>query len=177
MVFRVILWYSYLILDNSKSVLLQHKAAFHQGLYSLLKQESSGTEIHIFLEMSSDRRFPTIYAQSDQSIGWSFEYSMSVKLLTEHPLEFLSLKKERYTDSSESTLVKTPLCWKSHVVNHQSVWQPFKIQNRKFQLIVSALWNNPSGWEGFILMVDNILLLHIHEPPHAISNNVAFLHG
>ena len=32
------------------------------------------------------------YAQSDQSLCWTLEYSMSVKLLTEHHLEFLSLK-------------------------------------------------------------------------------------
>ena len=39
---------------------------------------------------------------------------MSVKLLTEHHLEFLSLKGG-CSGSSESTLVKTPHCWKSHV--------------------------------------------------------------
>ena len=39
---------------------------------------------------------------------------MSVKLLTEHNSEFLSLK-EGCTGSSESTLVKMPHCWKSHV--------------------------------------------------------------
>ena len=39
---------------------------------------------------------------------------MIVKLLTEHHLEFLSLKG-RYTRSSESTLVKMPHCLKSHV--------------------------------------------------------------
>ena len=39
---------------------------------------------------------------------------MSVKLLTEHPLEFLSLIGG-CTSSSESTLVKMPHCWKSHV--------------------------------------------------------------
>ena len=39
---------------------------------------------------------------------------MSVKLLTEHNLEFLSLKGG-WTGSSESTLVKMPHCWKSHV--------------------------------------------------------------
>ena len=38
---------------------------------------------------------------------------MIVKLLTEHHLEFLSLK-EGYTDSSEFTLVKMSNCWKSH---------------------------------------------------------------
>ena len=35
-------------------------------------------------------------------------------LLTEHHLEFLSLKGG-CTGSSESTLVKMPHCWKSHV--------------------------------------------------------------
>ena len=39
---------------------------------------------------------------------------MIVKLLTKHHLEFLSLKGS-YTCSSESTLVKMPHCWKSHV--------------------------------------------------------------
>ena len=39
---------------------------------------------------------------------------MSVKLLTEHHLEFLSLTGG-CTGSSESTFVKMPYCWKSHV--------------------------------------------------------------
>ena len=47
------------------------------------------------------------YAQTDQSLCWSREYYISVKLLTEHRLEFLSLKGG-CTDSSESTLVKMP---------------------------------------------------------------------
>ena len=38
---------------------------------------------------------------------------MSVKLLTEHNLEYLSLIGG-CTGSSESTLVKMPYCWKSH---------------------------------------------------------------
>ena len=42
---------------------------------------------------------------------------MTVKLLTEHQLEFLSFK-EGGTGSSESTLVKMPHCWKSHVAAH-----------------------------------------------------------
>ena len=40
---------------------------------------------------------------------------MTVKLLTEHQLEFLSLKGG-CTGSSDSTLVKIPHCWKSHVM-------------------------------------------------------------
>ena len=39
---------------------------------------------------------------------------MSVKLLAEHHLEFLSIKGG-CTGSSESTLVKMPHCWKSRV--------------------------------------------------------------
>ena len=72
-------------------------------------------------------RFPTIfmcdqqklspacaYAQTDQSLCWSLEYSMTVKLLTEHGLDFLSLKGG-CTGLSESIPVKMPHCWKSHV--------------------------------------------------------------
>ena len=42
---------------------------------------------------------------------------MSVKLLTQRHLEFLSLTGG-CTGSSESTLVKMPHCWKSHVAAH-----------------------------------------------------------
>ena len=52
--------------------------------------------------------------QPDQSLYSSLEYSMSVKLLTKHLLEVLSLKGG-CTCSSESTLVKVPHCWKSRV--------------------------------------------------------------
>ena len=54
-------------------------------------------------------------AQSDQSLCLSFEYSMSVKGMTEHHSAFLSLKGG-CTGSSESTLVKVSHCWKSHDV-------------------------------------------------------------
>ena len=42
---------------------------------------------------------------------------MNDKLLTEHHLEFLSLKGG-CSGSSESTLVKMPHCWKAHVTAH-----------------------------------------------------------
>ena len=42
---------------------------------------------------------------------------MIVTLMTEHHLEFLSLKGD-YRGSSESTLVKTSNCWKSHAAAH-----------------------------------------------------------
>ena len=53
--------------------------------------------------------FPTMwfvqraYAQTDQSLCWSLEYSRSIKILAEHYLEFLSLKGG-CAGSSESTL-------------------------------------------------------------------------
>ena len=56
---------------------------------------------------------------------------MSVKLLIEHHLKFLSLKGG-YAGLSESTLVKMPHCWKLHVTEniafktvemlHQNQW-------------------------------------------------------
>ena len=42
---------------------------------------------------------------------------MTVELLPEHHLEFLSLKGG-CTGSSESRLAKLPHCWKSHVAAH-----------------------------------------------------------
>ena len=42
---------------------------------------------------------------------------MIAKLLTEHHLEFLSLSGG-FRGSSESTHVKMPHCWKSHVTAH-----------------------------------------------------------
>ena len=57
------------------------------------------------------------YVQTDQSLCLLLEYSMSFKLLIGHRLEFLSLKWG-CKGSSESTLVKMPHCWKSHVAVH-----------------------------------------------------------
>ena len=60
------------------------------------------------------------YAQSDQNLCLSLEYSMSAQLLTEHHLEFLTLKGG-CTGSCESTLVKIPHCWKSHVTAQKHI--------------------------------------------------------
>ena len=59
------------------------------------------------------------YAQTDQSLCLSLEYSMTVELLTEHCLEFLSLTGG-CTGSSESTLVKMSNCWKSRAAAQMS---------------------------------------------------------
>ena len=76
------------------------------------------------------------YTQSDQSLCLSLVYYMSVKLLTEHHLEFLSLKGG-CTGSSETALVKAQHCWKSRhgsnsiypVVGHGLLIHPLRTGN------------------------------------------------
>ena len=64
---------------------------------------------------------------------------MTLRLLTEHHLEFLSLTGS-YTDSFESTFVKIP-CWKSHVMAQIcflfSIF--FRVMTNKMILIVIIL--------------------------------------
>ena len=62
---------------------------------------------------------------------------MTVKPLTEHHLEFLSLKRD-CTGSYESTLVEMPHCCKSHVaahifIFHYSHQHPVKLQTSQMQ--------------------------------------------
>ena len=60
---------------------------------------------------------------------------MSVKLLTEHHFEFLSLKGG-CTGSSESTLVKMSHCWKSHVAAHLIFHVKHMLVHIKYQATV-----------------------------------------
>ena len=60
---------------------------------------------------------------------------MSVKLLTEHYLQFLSFK-EGCTGSSESTLIKKH-CWKSRVINIVHQFQYEEIDAYGLQHILS----------------------------------------
>ena len=70
---------------------------------------------------------------------------MIVKLRTEHPLEFLSLK-EGCRGSSESTLVKMSNCWKSHAAvfflnkwnNHLSQCTRFRYLSHRREVKVLA---------------------------------------
>ena len=59
---------------------------------------------------------------------------MTVKLLTERHLQFLSLK-EGCTGWSESTIVKMPYCWKSHVAAQILIL--FRQTMTMFQTVVS----------------------------------------
>ena len=63
--------------------------------------------------MSRGMRFSTMW-QTDQSLCLSLNFYISVKLLIELNLVFLSITGG-CTGSSESTLVKMAHCWKSHV--------------------------------------------------------------
>ena len=65
---------------------------------------------------------------------------LSVKLLTEHHLELPSLKGG-CTGSSESTLVKMPHCWKSHVTAHNMIQEKSKLFINLFQLYPSQFSN------------------------------------
>ena len=85
-------------------------------------------------------RLACAYAQSDQSLCSSLEYSMTVKLLTKHLLEFLSLKGG-CTSSSKSALVKLPHCWKSHVAAHMFYCCSFHISCSVVELY-TAMTNN-----------------------------------
>ena len=60
------------------------------------------------------------YAQSDQSFCLLLEYPMTLRLLIEYYLEFLSWKGG-YTCSSEPTLVKMPHCCDSFVIARQDL--------------------------------------------------------
>ena len=67
------------------------------------------------------------YAQSDQSLCLSLEYSMTFRLLSEQHLEFIPLKGG-CRGSFESIFAKMPLCWKSHVAaNLCSLIGPFVV--------------------------------------------------
>ena len=67
---------------------------------------------------------------------------MSVKLLTEHNLEFLSLKVG-CTGLSESIHVKMSHCWKSHVVAHLLIPRMLSVHSREkmdIHLNLVRLW-------------------------------------
>ena len=66
---------------------------------------------------------------------------MSVQQLHEHHFEFLPLKGG-CTGSSESTLVKMPHCWKSHVVA-QLLWMITKPKVNYGYLTLSILVDFP----------------------------------
>ena len=79
--------------------------------------------------------------QSDQSLCLSLDYSVTVKLLTEHHMEFLSLNGG-CTGWFESTLVNMPHCWKSHIASNIL---------RESRVIISKLYSTSVPEDCFYL--------------------------
>ena len=71
-------------------------------------------------------------------------YFYTVKLLAQHHLEFLSLKGG-YTCLSESTLVKMPHCWKSHVAAQLLACEKPSDQDPQFFTLLENLYWNPAS--------------------------------
>ena len=88
------------------------------------------------------------YAQSNQSLCLSLEYFMSVKLLTKHLLEVLSLKGG-CTGPSESTLVKISNCWKSHAA--AQIFYFSELDNNEFRFLHQYPFAN----------LQNLAILHL----------------
>ena len=61
---------------------------------------------------------------------------MTIKLLTEHHLKFLGLTGG-YAGSSESTLVKMPHCWKSHVA--AQLYFSVQIFTRESDIVMASI--------------------------------------
>ena len=66
--------------------------------------------------------------------AWAYA-SIIVKLLTEHHLEFISLKGG-CRGSSESTLVKMSNCWKSHATAQMMLWSKNSLWSKGLNKIV-----------------------------------------
>ena len=86
------------------------------------------------------------YAHFDQSLCWSLEYTLNIKLLTEYHLEVLSLKGG-CTGSFESTLVKMSQCWKSHVTAHIFYFSIIILQI-SYQLFLYFLLQYYGAWSN-----------------------------
>ena len=77
-------------------------------------------------------------------------------LLTEHNLDLLSLK-EGCTSSSESTLLKMPHCWKSHVAAQLLLLKTPSLYNvslckiKVFITAVLKIVKNSDSWGGKVL--------------------------
>ena len=82
---------------------------------------------------------------------------MIVKLLTEHHLEFLSLK-EGCRGSSESTLVKMLNCWKSHTAAQNiKTFLAFKLSDVVFIMLIDVKMPTIAGILTFMSMVNFML--------------------
>ena len=95
---------------------------------------------------------------------------MTVKLLTELHLEFLTLKG-CYTGSSESTHVKIPQCWKSHVAALNVVRTP--LRNFLDPGMCKHIWCHMAYYPGLPLFLIRIY----HECEGRIEKSVLASEG
>ena len=76
---------------------------------------------------------------------------MTVKLLTEHHLGFLGLKGG-CTESSESTLVKLPHCWKSHIAAQIPLFSEFIVSE---SIRISEYFEQSDEFARFYYIINN----------------------
>ena len=95
---------------------------------------------------------------------------MIVKLLTEHHLEFLSLKGG-CRGSSESTHVKMRYCWKSrvmaHITSHTSPPPSLSADMMTFCLKKSGHFENCNQYRTYITNIKNIQQVTYNEVKRA----------
>ena len=91
------------------------------------------------------------YAQSDQSLCLSLEYSMTVRQLTEHHLELLNLKGG-CTGSSESTKNVKLLEITCHgsiiylLMKALVIWHVFSLNDHEHRESIWIIGNKMFGW-------------------------------
>ena len=95
---------------------------------------------------------------------------MIVKLLTEHHLEFLSLKGG-CTGSSESTIIKVPHCWKSHVMAQLYLEYCLSPRDNSFKLAQHVLVNSLTLFQLFTL-IEVCSLFCVYTLVAYIANNI-----
>ena len=98
------------------------------------------------------------YAQSDQSLCWTLEYSMIVKLLREHHLEFLRLK------GASSKIFYWPFQGGTSFVDILCFWSVLFLLCLCARLFICALWS-PAGkgltsWLSFVVSAVSLSLSH-----------------
>ena len=92
---------------------------------------------------------------------------MIVKLLTEHHLEFLSLKGG-CIGWSESTPVKMPNCWKSHAMAHNHNFGYMYVLNKNalfnsFSLNNTLCFNTDYGYNTVMLWLPSFVTMEFYK--------------
>ena len=101
---------------------------------------------------------------------------MRVKLLTEHNLEFLSLKRG-CTGSSASTLVKMQHCWKQHVAAQMT---PPEASCKSFEIVgvidIAVYIVTQVPWVFLCISIFFVLIGICNLFIHSISNVLLTFH-